>query len=295
MAVPSGAVLDIWCRGGRGGKDYPGNMSITYGYGRVQRIRIEATADAVLTISPAAHGEDYTVLGDGDNGGAGGGASFVAELNNNNLELLSMAAGGAGANRYEATSARVLYHGQAYTEISRYTGASGSNNLISGAYRAAGRPAAGGGGAGWNVRAYFSDGNTATTASASNGTSFVADRINNGGSTNGGRGGYSTATSEANAEGGFGGGAYGYTNNLSGGGGGYYGGWEHQGSTINSDSLTVSSATSKYSDPFHNQNILSLNAISYIDTGGSSNFTVLQHEDLGGTNDATGTITIQSV
>lgn len=288
LAVQAGMTLDVTCIGGRGGKDLPANQKAKlWGYGRKQVVRLTINNDTTLILSPAAQGKDWTTAGDSDNGGSGGGASFVAELSGSQLIPLTVAAGGAGTNPY--SSIRSYYNALPYTAKTAYEAAFGAGTIY-----AAGRTTAGGGGGSWNRRAFFSSTSdfNSTTAVGNGNTIIVASALNADG--NGGQQGFE-ASYPYGVNGGFGGGGYAHENNLSAGGGGYYGGWENQGSSIYTNNLSVQNPSATYTDPYDGSTQNALNACSFIETSGTSNISVISYSDLGAVGTGVGSVTIASV
>jgi hypothetical protein len=285
ITLPAGTTYRIVCYGARGGKDHPNNQFFSgqqkmWGFGRQQTIEVSPSVDTTLVFSMGAHGEDWTTTGDGNNGGSGGGASWVGDINGG---LLSMAAGGVGQNSYHQS--RSYYHAQPYTAISAYQTASGHTvNDGNGAgyeYYGGGRLSAGGGGGSWFNRARFST--TSSFAYTSDAGRTVAQSMRFGT----GEGGIDDGSG---VEGGFNGGGYGHNNDLSGGGGGYYGGWENAGSTANAGNQSLTNISATTSDAYGTY--LALNAVSYINTGHSL---ITSYSDNGPTGGSYGSIILESV
>ena len=258
-------------RGARGGKDLrPGNQQ--YGRGQIIRGDVSLTAgQKVVVLCGAAPLHINVNSGDGSSGAPGGGASFVALTTSNSssgaLIPLIVAAGGTGGNGYQSNQA--LYDGQSYTNASTWLAGKPAGFTDEGG----GRSNAGGGGAGWSNNAKRDDNGTDTTngrpAKALNSTAL-------GGEVNG------EDTSGGGRFGGFGGGAYGFSNDLSGGGGGYYGGFEHQGGSNYwaGGGFPGDASTPKF------------NATSYVNTGLVSNY---GDSTTYGYNDTYGSVTIEKI
>jgi hypothetical protein len=269
--TPSTGTYRITVRGARGWRvlraPNPGQQ-----YGRGQIIQGDVSLSAgtkVVVVCGAAPLHINVNSGDGSSGSPGGGASFVATTTSNSstgaLIPLIVAAGGTGGNSYQQNQA--LYDAQSYTNASNWLALRPSGFNTEGG----GRGNAGGGGAGWSDNARRDDGGTSTSAgnpAKALNTQGLGGQVD--GEDTGGGGRF----------GGFGGGGYGFSNDLSAGGGGYYGGFEHQGGSnywAGSPPLQNDTSTPKG------------NATSYVNTGLVSNY-----GDSGtyGFNDTYGSVTI---
>jgi hypothetical protein len=268
--TPSTGTYRITVRGARGGRDLRAPTPQQYGRGQIIQGDVSLTAgQKVVVVCGAAPLHINVNSGDGNSGAPGGGASFVALTTSNTstgaLIPLIVSAGGAGGNSYSSNQA--LYDGQSYTNAGNWLALRPSGFTTEGG----GRAGAGGGGAGWSANARRDDGGNSTN---SGNPAKALNTQGLGGQVDG------EDTSSGSRFGGFGGGAYAFSNDLSGGGGGYYGGFEHQGTSnywAGSPPLNGDTSSPKG------------NATSYVDTALVSNY---GDSSTYGFNDTYGSVTI---